>query len=94
MKLFPEDRRHLARGELGALFNWWGDTWGLWLCVCLVVGFVEGWFVGGMCCIAFVVVSLLIIARELYGEHLYQRKTFGKSDFDIALEKDRQENNQ
>lgn len=81
MKFFPEDRYKLARGEHGALVNFWSETCWIGFLACVGVVFFKGWLMGLLALAFLIVVSILIIARDMVGEHRYQLKTRGYSEY-------------
>ena len=85
MQWFPEDRKHLASGDHGALFKWMSEY--LWLLLLLCTVITAGNLKYGLIAFAVVIISTVVIAiREYIGEHLYQIKTWGWSDWTLDQE--------
>lgn len=85
MQWFPEDRKHLTAGQHGALFSWMSEYLWLWLVVCM--GLLVWRLKYGVIALFLVVLCVVIIAiREYIGEHLYQMKTWGWSDWSMDQE--------
>jgi hypothetical protein len=80
MRLFPDQRNNLARGDVGQLLEWWLNSVWFWFILSLFY-FFKSVLTGVLCLAILLLVSIIIMVREIIGEHRYQIKMFGKSDW-------------